>query len=620
VILFATAAAFLMHGGPAIVGNDNRVAAGTLAGHVLHVSMAARWGTWHPASPNDVGIPMRAFAEAGKPPQIPGPLLRVPLGTEIVLTLHNAIPATTLTVHGLVDRPAFGDRPISVPYGQDRIIRFRAGAAGTYDYWATTTGKSKITTRFGWDSQLSGGFIVDPAGAKFNAPTDRVFIIGTWDNVRDAQGIQAARYALEAFNGRVWPYTERLSYAQGADVRWRWINTGGVTHPLHLHGFYFDVESRGDGASDVAYANPADRDREVTELIPPGATFTMHWHADRPGNWLFHCHIPGHTVAHLPFADMISGTPATSFDQFVNDYVRSAEMGGMVLEVTVRGPTSWHPPVQSPARRLTLFVESLPENAPAKPAFRYALQDGATRAESDGLIGPTIVLTQGEPVAITVVNRLSEPTSVHWHGMELDDSYFDGASGVSGYGDRIAPMISPGASFDVQFAPPHAGTFVYHTHMHDQWQFRGGLAGPLIVLPLRARFDDSTDHIVMLTTPAAADQLLTKVLVNGYRDPPPLHMHAGIEQRLRLINVTVANPLQVVSLTSASGPVEWRPIAIDGADLPAVRRVERPAVQVLTIGKTLDFAFTPAAPGDLTLIVRSRAGGPVLGRLTIRVE
>ena len=608
-----------MHGGPVIVGNDNRTAAGTLAGHVLHVSMDARWGTWYPASPHDVGIPMQAFAEAGKPPEIPGPLIRVPLGTEVVLTLHNDVASTTLTMHGLEDPPS-GDSTISVPYGQYRVIRFRAGAAGTYDYWATTTEKSKITARFGWDSQLSGGFIVDPAGSKFNAPADRVFIVSTWDNVRDSQGVQAARYAVEAFNGRVWPYTERLSYAQGADVRWRWINTGGVAHPLHLHGFYFDVESRGDGSSDVVYTNPADRDREVTELIRPGATFTMRWHADRPGNWLFHCHIPGHTVAHLPFADMIAGTPSTSIDQFVNNYVPNAEMGGMVLEFTVRGAASWHPPARSPARRLTLFVESLPANGPDTPAFRYALQDGASRTESDSRIGPPIVLAEGEPVAITVVNRLREPTSVHWHGMELDDSYFDGASGVSGYANRIAPMIAPGASFGVQFTPPHAGTFVYHTHMHDQWQFRGGLAGPLIVLPRGVRFDDSTDHVVMLTTPNPADQILTKVLLNGYRDPPPLRMHAGIEQRLRLINVTVANPLQIVSLTSSAGPVEWRPIAIDGADLPAARRIERPAVQELTIGKTLDFAFTPAVPSDLTLTVRSRAGGPVLGRLTIRVE
>jgi manganese oxidase len=39
--------------------------------------------------------------------------------------------------------------------------------------------------------------------------------------------------------------------------------------------------------------------------------------------------------------------------------------------------------------------------------------------------GPTLVLRRGEPVAITLVNRLSEATSIHWHGMELE-SYYDG--------------------------------------------------------------------------------------------------------------------------------------------------------------------------------------------------
>jgi hypothetical protein len=39
-------------------------------------------------------------------------------------------------------------------------------------------------------------------------------------------------------------------------------------------------------------------------------------------------------------------------------------------------------------------------------------------------------LVRGEPVHITVLNRRAEPTSIHWHGIELD-SYFDGVSGRS---------------------------------------------------------------------------------------------------------------------------------------------------------------------------------------------
>jgi FtsP/CotA-like multicopper oxidase with cupredoxin domain len=603
----------------AISANDNRIPAGTIVRGVLHLSIDARWGEWHPDGGARPGVPMQAFGETGKPLQIPGPLIRVPVGTEVELRIRNLIPATELTVHGLIDRPSSEDRSVSVAFGAARVVRFRAGAAGTYAYWATTTHSATIIDRIGWDSQLSGAIVTDGSRAPKGGNTDRIFVIGTWDNVNDAPKVLAQRYTLETFNGLAWPYTERLSYAQGTVVHWRWIDAGSVAHPLHLHGFYFRVDSRGDGINQLDYP-AADRDEEVTELVRAGGTFTMTWKADRPGNWLFHCHIPAHTVAHLPFPDMLSGTPAVSIDQFVNDYVPHAEMGDMVLGITVHPSPSWRTQTEpKPARHLALVVETAPDNTPQAPSFSYAIRDGAEEIRSGSHIGPPLVLTQGVPVAIDVVNHLSEPTSVHWHGMELADSFYDGASGFSGYGDRIAPAIAPGATFRVQFTPPRAGTFIYHTHLHDQWEFRGGLAGPLIVVPPGSRFDPTVDHIVMLTAPSAVGDILTKELVNGYRDPPPLIIHAGVTQRFRLINVAAANQQLVVSLESNAEPVLWRPIAIDGADLPAARQTDQPADQTLTIGKTLDFEFTPVAPGDLVFVGRAKPKGLIVARLAVHV-
>ena len=67
--------------------------------------------------------------------------------------------------------------------------------------------------------------------------------------------------------------------------------------------------------------------------------------------------------------------------------------------------------------------------------------------------GPEIVLRRGDPIAIHVINRLSEPTSVHWHGIELQ-SYYDGVPGWTGYDRQVTPMIEPGKSFDGYFTPP----------------------------------------------------------------------------------------------------------------------------------------------------------------------
>ncbi len=246
--------------GLAIQANDNRVAAGITTGRQVHVSLDARMGIWHPDGDSGQGVPIQAFAERGKAPQIPGPLIRVPAGTVIVASVHNSIRGTVLTMHGMMDRPARRDSSFEVPFGKTHIVRFRAGAPGTFFYWGAT-GKESIGNRFGADSQLSGGFIVDPPGVK--AVHDRVFVIGQWINVRDKAGAPNFNYELDVINGRAWPHTERLSYAQNETVHWRWINASLGGHPLHLHGFYFNVNSRGDGVADNIFANS---DPQVTEV------------------------------------------------------------------------------------------------------------------------------------------------------------------------------------------------------------------------------------------------------------------------------------------------------------------------------------------------------------------
>ena len=78
--------------------------------------------------------------------------------------------------------------------------------------------------------------------------------------------------------------------------------------------------------------------------------------------------------------------------------------------------------------------------------------------------------------------------------MELE-SYYDGVHNWSGIGLRRAPLIEPGARFVVRFTPPRAGTFIYHTHLHDYRQLSSGLYGPLIVTEPGETLDPDTDHV-----------------------------------------------------------------------------------------------------------------------------
>jgi FtsP/CotA-like multicopper oxidase with cupredoxin domain len=94
-------------------------------------------------------------------------------------------------------------------------------------------------------------------------------------------------------------------------------------------------------------------------------------------------------------------------------------------------------------------------------------------------------------VSINVRNQLPEATSVHWHGIELENYYY-GVAGFGTDGRRVSPMIEPGQAFEALFTPPRAGTSIYHTHMNDLQQVLAGLSGPLIVLNPDETFDPAS--------------------------------------------------------------------------------------------------------------------------------
>jgi hypothetical protein len=133
-----------------------------------------------------------------------------------------------------------------------------------------------------------------------------VFVIGLWLRPGDSAAHEPER-ELMVINGKSWPHSERLTYTVGDTVRWRWINPSSSSHPMHLHGFYYEVDSRGSWAEDTIY-RPPDRRQVLTELLVPGGTMAARWTPVRPGNWLFHCHF----AFHLSNEQYLSPRPAAS--------------------------------------------------------------------------------------------------------------------------------------------------------------------------------------------------------------------------------------------------------------------------------------------------------------------
>jgi len=271
-------------------------------------------------------------------------------------------------------------------------------------------------------------------------------------------------------------------------------------------------------------------------------------------------------------------------------------MGQLVLGITVpKVPGSavtaaWHP-----NRKLQLRIG---ERA-GTPRYALTLRDNAQPGSTltkPGLIGPPIVLTRGVPVEVEVVNRLKEPTAIHWHGIELE-SYYDGVPGWSGLGTQITPPINPGESFVARITPPRAGTFIYHTHWHDPTQLTNGIYGPLIVLPPGQKFDPAFD-ITFVFSIGDFGGLQELALINGTPQSKTLQLQAGKKYRFRLINISTNNQGMQVSLRSPNGPVEWSKVAKDGIDLPPQLGK---AQLTITVGETYDVEFSTDTPQDLLL-------------------
>jgi len=342
-----------------------------------------------------------------------------------------------------------------------------------------------------------------------------------------------------------------------------------------------------------------------------GQTMAIVWSPDRDGQWLFHCHIGFHVIP-----DTRLDPNADSVHHHSLSVDAAKHMAGLVVGMHVRPRAGWSPAARTQPTSLRLHVTEGKQRRRAKRALGYVLQQGerAPAADSLGRANPVLVMNHGTPVDVTVLNRLKEPTAVHWHGIELE-SYSDGVAGWSGTARRPAPLIAPSDSFVARLTLVRPGTFIYHTHLGDFEQMTSGLYGGLIVLPAGARYNPSTDHIFVAGWDGSEDP--PHLLVNGDSVAPPITYPANVPHRLRFVNIGVAVPIWV-RLTRDTSLVAWRPVAKDGADLPLAQAAQRPAEMHINVGETADYEFRPK-PGRYTLAIRTAGKqAPWEQRITVR--
>ncbi|WP_118179692.1 multicopper oxidase family protein [Paraburkholderia phosphatilytica] len=222
---------------------------------------------------------------------------------------------------------------------------------------------------------------------------------------------------------------------------------------------------------------------------------------------------------------------------------------------------------------------------------------GAGGAEAGPVVGPMIEVREGDTVEIRFVNRLAQPSTIHWHGLPVPPDQ-DG---------NPADAVAPGGSRVYRFTlpPGSAGTYWYHPHPHQlsaEQVFRG-LAGPIIV---RAPDDPLAGwperHLFFTDLKLAADGAIAPnymmdwmngregqfVLVNGARRP---RIAMAGDERWRVWNACNARYL----LLTLGDDHPFAQVGTDGGLLAAPRE---------------GLTRLLLAPGERAeLIVRAKGGG-----------
>ena len=565
---------------PVVQPNANTARAGTLRDGVLEVALDAREAAWGINGAGRSPMTIDAFSEAGKPPLIPGPLVRTVRGTQIRFSVHNALPLpltflVPAAIHGGPEGLDAMDSVVIAP-GAVGTLSTVTAAPGNYIYRATTP---LAVSKFGRMAGLLAGAIVVDSAESAGAPNDRVFVImETPDSLFAAHVTPAGRPPVDdvgrliyTIDGRSWPETERIAATVGDTLHWRVLNASHDVHPMHLHGFYYRVDAF-TGPTVAAQGQRPPGRFVVTQLLPPLSSMSMTWSPDRPGNWLFHCHFSIHLTQDY-------NTPNPNDPHHRDMY--ALEIG---VEVAPR------PGDRAPARVLAgrrIRMIAVADTTPAEkqfpralPTMHYVIEQNGRRIEGGPGFSPELDLTRGVPVSITIVNHLDEPTSIHWHGIEVQDSYVDGVPGFSGAGTRLEPEIAPADSFVAEFTPPRSGTFMYHAHIDEVREERAGLLGALIVRdPGTASSPD--DHVFFLKGSRRGDEA-HPLEINGEPNPDTVVLRVGRPARLRILNVSWTNPAPLVSITERADSaltelgdtslVVWTPVAKDGSYLPADTR------------------------------------------------
>lgn len=234
---------------------------------------------------------------------IPGPTIIVNKGDLVRIHLQNNLSEpTTINWHGLIipnDQDGTGGNQDLVPEGNEgpATAIITPGKSGMYEFEIVNEpGTYMYHSGFNDTKQLlqglAGLLIVLPEDGKDR--TDKDFAILLQDWMVGAKGI--LKYLSTdrnwfTYNGLSAPNFPVLVANEGDLVRIRFANLGLFSHPIHLHGYTFQIVGTEGGPIPPSAQWPG-----ATVTIGPGESRDIEFLATNPGLWKLHCHILQYTL------------------------------------------------------------------------------------------------------------------------------------------------------------------------------------------------------------------------------------------------------------------------------------------------------------------------------------
>jgi FtsP/CotA-like multicopper oxidase with cupredoxin domain len=257
--------------------------------------------------------------------------------------------------------------------------------------------------------------------------------------------------------------------------------------------------------------------------------------------------------------------------------------------------------IAQPVRRV--FTEGrMPDEAIIPQAYRFkeGMHHVAEPKEvrlwgyNGSMPGPTLEATVGDRVRIVLKNELPEPTSIHWHGLEVPN-HMDGAGGVT---QRPVP---PGDSFVYEFTLHQVGTYMYHTGFNMMKQDGMGMGGVFIIHPKRYKRKIQKDVAIMLQAfalepgndrPNLVTMDFNWFTFNGKVAPDieTITVSQGDRVRMRFANLTMhSHPIHLHGHT-------WRVVGTEGGPIPEAAQWPGNTINVPP-GTTRTVEFVASNPG-----------------------